>query len=452
MLKAQVVICGAGIAGISTAYSLAVEKGLQDILLVDERPPLSLTSDRSSECYRNWWPSAPMVALMQRSIDRLEDLARQSHNVFHLNRRGYLYCTADPAQVETLQRSARQVSALGAGPLRVHTGMASEAAYQPAPPEGFQGQPTGADLLLDPALVRRHFPYLATDVTAALHVRRAGWFSAQQLGMWLLDSARQHGVRLLAGKVVRTQTHGGRMQAVHLEDGTVIQTPIFVNAAGPLLDSVALLLDLQLPLFHELHLKVALKDSLGVLSRTAPLVIWTDPQHLDWTAEERQTLEEDGLGYLLGQLPPGLHTRPEGGAGSPIILALWEYHLQHTTPTWPIPLDPLYADVVLRGLGRMLPGMQAYRHKTSRPVIDGGYYTKTAENRPLVGRLAVEGAYVLGALSGFGLMAASGAAELLANIITGAPLPGYAAAFNPERFQDPAYQAEPESETVSGQL
>jgi len=37
---ANVVICGAGIAGISAAYHLAVRHGLQNVVLVDERAPL----------------------------------------------------------------------------------------------------------------------------------------------------------------------------------------------------------------------------------------------------------------------------------------------------------------------------------------------------------------------------------------------------------------------------
>ena len=94
---AEAVICGAGIAGIATAYHLA-RRGVTDVVLVDERPPLSLTSDKSTECYRNWWPGPgdAMVAAMNRSIDLLEELARESGNVFGLNRRGYLYATADP--------------------------------------------------------------------------------------------------------------------------------------------------------------------------------------------------------------------------------------------------------------------------------------------------------------------------------------------------------------------
>src|SRR6266850_2345552 len=117
---AEVVICGAGIAGIAAAYHLAVRRGVRGIVLVDERPPLSLTSDKSTECYRNWWPGPgnDMVALMNRSIDLLEELARESGNAFRMNRRGYLFATADPVRASELVRFAQEASALGAGPVR----------------------------------------------------------------------------------------------------------------------------------------------------------------------------------------------------------------------------------------------------------------------------------------------------------------------------------------------
>ena len=53
-MSGEVVICGAGIAGVAAAYHLAVRRGVRDVVLVDERPPLTLTSDKSAECYRNW--------------------------------------------------------------------------------------------------------------------------------------------------------------------------------------------------------------------------------------------------------------------------------------------------------------------------------------------------------------------------------------------------------------
>src|SRR5438874_13604092 len=165
----EVVICGAGIAGIAAAYHLAVRRGLTDVVIVDERPPLSLTSDKSTEGYRNWWPGPgdAMVAAMNRSIDLLEELARESGNVFRMNRRGYLFATADPARVGRFVTAAEEAAALGAGRARVHATVSSD--YRPAPADGFEDQPVGADVITKPALIRRHFPYLADDTVAVLH-------------------------------------------------------------------------------------------------------------------------------------------------------------------------------------------------------------------------------------------------------------------------------------------
>ncbi|RPJ26830.1 MAG: FAD-binding oxidoreductase, partial [Chloroflexi bacterium] len=78
---ADIVICGAGITGVAAAHFLS-KAGTRNILLIDEGSPLSLTSDRSTECYRNWWPDVEMLALMNRSIDLMEAFADESGNVF----------------------------------------------------------------------------------------------------------------------------------------------------------------------------------------------------------------------------------------------------------------------------------------------------------------------------------------------------------------------------------
>jgi hypothetical protein len=44
-----------------------------------------------------------------------------------------------------------------------------------------------------------------------LHARRCGWFSGQQLGMWMLEQARAAGVRFLSGRVTGVDTTGGRV-------------------------------------------------------------------------------------------------------------------------------------------------------------------------------------------------------------------------------------------------
>jgi glycine/D-amino acid oxidase-like deaminating enzyme len=443
---ADVVICGAGISGIAAAYHLTVKQRLSNVVLVDERPPLTLTSDKSTECYRNWWPGPgdAMVRLMNRSIDLLEALAAESGNYYHMNRRGYVFLTANAQRASAFKETAATISALGAGPVRLHAGRSAVSAYQPAPASGYTDQPTGADLLLDAALIQQHFPFVASDTVAVLHTRRCGWLSAQQLGMYLLEQAKARGVTVIRGRLTEVMLEHGRVAGVRVQQGrgtAPIQTRTFVNAAGPLLKQVGHLLGVDVPVFNELHGKVIFEDTLGVVPREAPLMIWSDPVTLPWSAEERQSLaENDATRWLLDKMPAGVHFRPEGGPHSRILLLLWTYHLEPQEPVWPPRFAPEYAEVVLRGMTRMIPGLAVYLERWHRPVVDGGYYCKTRENRPLIGPLPVDGAYILGALSGFGIMASMAAGELLAAHVTGSALPEYAAAFVLSRYDDAAYQ------------
>ena len=445
---AEVVICGAGIAGIATAYELVVRRGARGVVLVDERPPLSLTSDKSTEAYRNWWPGPDdaMVQLMNHSIDRLEALAHDTGNLFRLNRRGYVYATADPARVPAVRQAAESAQAQGAGPLRVDD-------YSPSPAEDFETKLTGADLLFDPALIRRHFPYLSERALAVIHARRAGWFSSTEFGTYLLDCGRAAGLSFVSGRVSGVEAAGGRVRAVRLGDGQSISCGAFVDAAGPHANEVAELLGLELPLYCERHQKLAFHDHLGVVPRAAPLLIWADPQHLAWSDDEREALAEDeATRPLVQQMPAGVHLRPEGGGGSDILLMLWAYDAHPVPPVFPPDFDPMFADVVLRGLAAMLPGLARYIGRAPRPSLDGGYYVKTRENRLLAGPLLVEGAYVIAGLSGYGLMAACAAAGLLADHMTGAAPPAYANAFSPERYNNAEYLKQIETWDDSGQL
>ena len=65
---------------------------------------------------------------------------------------------------------------------------------------------------------------------------------------------------------------------------------------------------------------------------------------------------------------------------------------------------------------------------------------RTRENRPLIGPVPVEGAYLVRVL-GFGVMASCAARELVARHITEAALPDYAPAFLLSRYDDVAYSA-----------
>ena len=398
-------IVGAGIAGVSAAYHLAVRRGIGNVVLIDPRPPLTLTSDKSTECYRNWWPDRPMVGLMNRSIDIFEELSEETE--FGLNRNGYLFVTGREETMTALTAQVTAVSQLGA-----------------------------TAELLGPAQLRDRYPYVTEVARGAVRVDRAGWFRAQDLGQWMLDRARAAGARLTTGQVVTV----GDGQ-VGLADGTSLSTPAVVVAAGPLSGEVAGYAGVHLPLFSELHLKVAFKDHLGVIPRDAPMTIWSDTQRIEWSEEEREELAAMGRQDVLGEMPIYCHFRPEGGTESPYFVALWEYHGQVVEPSWPLPVDSLYPEVVMRGLTTMVPGLAVYADRLPESFVDGGYYTKTRENRPLIGPTGVEGVHLLTGMSGFGVMVSAGAADLLARHLVGDPLPDYADAFLLSRYEDPSYVA-----------
>src|SRR3990172_11219483 len=219
---AEIVICGAGIAGVSTAYQLAVKHGMKNIVIVDPLPPLTMTSDKSTECYRNWWPGPgdDMVQLMNRSIDIMEDLHREAPNRLPMNRRGYLYATANPRGVESMIANAEEITSLGAGDLRVYRNSSDDPKYLPVSQHGLFDAPTGADLFLDPSLIRKHFPYVTARAIALVHARRCGWFAAQQFGMYMLEQAIAAGAAHVTGRVSGVGVEGGGVKSVRIETKT----------------------------------------------------------------------------------------------------------------------------------------------------------------------------------------------------------------------------------------
>ena len=455
---AEVVVVGAGIAGVSAAFHLAVRQGLDGVVLVEAGDPLALTSDKSTECYRNWWPGPgdAMVALMNRSIDVMEQLERESGGRLRLNRRGYLFATAEPSRTDAFRAMALEAQSLGAGELRVHDGSGSSPDYVRSRAHGFEGIPSGADLITDPAFIRTELPYLDPSTVAVLHARRCGWLSAQQLGMSMLERARDRGVKLIRGQVTDVDTRGGRICTVsvarpgeHIE----IDTGALVLSPGPHLAELAGKLGIELPIACERHVKVMFRDTERAVPGDAPMLIWADPVELPWSDEERAVLAADEeTRSLVEPFPAGIHGRPEGTPGDHWLMMLWTYDTETVTPVFPIPYDERLPEIALRGWSRMLPSLERYFARLPRMTVDGGYYVRTPENRPLVGPLPIAGAYVNAAWSGFGIMGACAGGELLAAHVCGAALPAYSDAFLPARFDNPGYLDAFASDGADGQL
>ena len=434
--RAGIAICGAGIVGIATAYALSQQANPCDVVLIDPRAPLSLTTAASGENYRNWWPHPTLVAFMDRSLDLLEDLHRKFDGTFRMTRRGYAYATRERDSQGFLARLTALYGNVGAGPVRV---------FEPGDPAPASA-PRGVDVILDQPTIRDRFPHLTDGISALAHVRRAGDFDTQQFGQRLLSRAKACGVRELRGEITAIQESeaGFRITVKTAGDSVTLGADKLVNAAGPFAARLAEMLGIALPLKCIYQQKIAFEDRAGVLPRQAPFTIDLDAAKLAWSAEETALLASDpGTHWLTETLPGGLHIKPEGGTEGRWVKLGWAYNDRPSEPAWDPSGSDDFPEVLLRRARQLVPGLQIYGETIPRPFSHyGGYYTRTSDNWPLIGPMGDSDAFMVCGLSGYGTMAAAAAGELCAAWATGRDLPGYAPSLSLARYDNPLLMAE----------
>ena len=422
----EIAVIGAGIAGIATAYYLAVEHERASIVLIDPRPPMSYTSAQSGDNYRNWWPHATMTAFANDSIDLLQLLADETNNIPCITQRGYVLATRR-SDVEALR-----------------------ADLQPG---------VDVDVVSGRSRVPGKFPALSEEIECVLHVRKAGDFSSQQMGQFMLERIRAAGGKRLPGTVtaITTGTPFSLQVAVGSETRT-IQADVIVNAAGPFAKRVAAMVDIELPVKNVYQQKLAFEDTLGAVPRDMPFSIDLDSKRLPWTEDERAVLEADAdYAWLTEKMPGGVHCRPEGGLRGRWVKLGWAFNQRASNPQEDLAnepaIHPQFPEIVMRGAASLIPALAPYVDAPpTRYSHYGGYYTMTEENWPLIGPAGPPGSYMVAALSGFGSMMACAAGRLCAGWVCGAELPGYATNVSLARYQDAGLLAELQAASSKGLL
>jgi glycine/D-amino acid oxidase-like deaminating enzyme len=410
--EVEVAIVGAGVAGIATAYYLCVEYDTRSVLLIDYRQPMSYTSAQSGDNYRNWWPHPTMTAFTDDSIDLMERLARDTNNVFNMSNRGYVLATRRADIDDRVAKVQQNVD---------------------------------ADVFSDHNQIRRLFPALSEDIKNVIHIKRGGDISGQQLGTYMLERIRAAGGKRLHGEVVRvTKNSAFSIQVESADETRTIAADVVVNAAGPYAGQVAAMLGDALPVKNVYQQKIAFDDRYAAIPRDMPFSIDLDEKSLGWTAEENALLASDPeLAWLTGPLPAGTHCRPDGGAQGTWVKLGWAYNEKKSEPRRDLANetanDPQFMEIVMRGAAALLPSLKRYiETPPARFAHYGGYYTMTKENWPLIGPMGPDGAYVVGALSGFGSMSACAAGKLCAAWVCGDALPDYATDLSLARYEDTA--------------
>lgn len=421
MKNTRIAICGAGIAGIATAYYLAVKCRQRGVVLIDRLQPLSLTTSKSGENIRDYWPQPCMASLSDHSIELMEELAEESSDVFKLRFSGYDFVSESPSR-------AIFPSEIYGGQRPVH--------------------------IIDRASIKQAFPWLSDAISQVVHIPRAGTIDVYALGSLLLDRARRAGVEMLQARVWAIhQPASGSFQLQLDCNGAVatLRAEKLVLAAGPFTSELASMLGIELPIENFLQRKIVIKDPLRIVPRDMPFTVFADPQQLNWNDEERELISADpDYRWLADEFPAGLHIKPE--SRDQVKLG-WAYNRLPSIPRWEPQDDVDFPNIVVRGASRFMPALKAYVEELPTPVVQmAGYYSRTPENWPLIGPLEVEGCFAVAALSGFGTMAACAAGELCAAWMTDKPLPGYARNFHPDRYSDPEIMTEISQIESDGQL
>lgn len=302
---------------------------------------------------------------------------------------------------------------------------------------------------LNANFIQKSKPYLSEKVQKVVTIKNAGSIDVYAMGSLLFREAKKKGATFIQSeiKAIHQNKHDFDLQ---LAD-ELIKVDKLCIAAGPFINDIAAMLQLNFPIENRLQQKFILPDPQKIIPKNMPFTIYADAQYLDWSEEEAAFFASNNdYKWLLNEFPGGLHVKPTSEG----VKLGWAFNTQAENPTWEPANMELFPQVVLKGASRFIPGLAAYENEIPTPIIRyGGYYTRTKENWPLIGPTKDANVFVIGALAGYGTMSACAAGELCAHYINKQEqLPSYAAYFHPLRYENDQMIQQMKALKVDGQL
>jgi sarcosine oxidase subunit beta len=380
--RADVVVIGAGIVGLSIAYQLARRGGGRIVVLEKGAGVAEGSTGASSACIRLRYTHDEVVRLAQAGMQiyrRWPEFTGLPSPRADFARTGVLWMLREDRA--TVESEGNRMAALGA---RV--------------------------LVLDADAVRERFAVLSTcgepfDPDADDHecsdhpsylFEEEGGYCTDPAGanQDLLDAARREevDVRLRTG-VGGVRSAGGRVQGVDLEDGSAIDAPVVVNAAGPWCNGVNAMAGLELAwTLRPTRVQVLFRVSAAQVYGGLPLVA-------------------DAGG--------GIYFRPESGGQQLLVGSIRGEDERELVPDpdhYDRALDDAMQQRLLHALHHRLPSLP---HR-GRVTGVAGLYTITDEDmHPVVGPTELEGFVVANGFSGHGFKLAPAVGSMVARWLTG---------------------------------
>ena len=359
--RADVVVIGAGIMGLSVAYHLA-EQGVTRVTVVDQGYLCGGASGRNGGGVRAQWSSETNVRLMLESIQMCREFAAKMKINVWFRQGGYLFLARSPADRERLEKSVALQKDCGLS-TRMLTARQASGIVAELDPDGIEA----ASYNPDDGVV---FPWPFV------------WGYAQ--------AARRRGVEVATWQeVIGFETTGSRIDGVRLQasgppgiparDSTTVHTHKVVNAAGAWSPAIARMLGVELPNKPHRH----------EICSTEPLKPWLKPLVADLS---------DGLYFSQS-------TRGEivGGVGNEYVAPGLDQQSSHA-----------FLGKYARALVRTCPVLADV--KVLRQWA--GCYDLTPDANPVVGPVdEVENFYQASGFMGHGFMMAPVVGKLLAQLV-----------------------------------
>lgn len=223
--RADVVVIGAGIMGLSLAYNLAQAKPRRSITVVEASYLCSGASGRNGGGVRAQWANELSVRLMQESLEEFRGFARRHRINTWFRQGGYLFLARNDLRAAELERSVA---------VQRRCGLDTE--------------------LLPPRSIRDIAPEVSDEgvLVASYNAHDAVVFPWPFVWGYA-EGARALGVDIETfTRVVGIDVENGRVRRVHTDRGT-IETEVVVVACGALSPSVARMASVELPTHPHRH-------------------------------------------------------------------------------------------------------------------------------------------------------------------------------------------------------
>lgn len=259
--KAEAIIIGGGIIGLSTAYHLAA-KGLTDVLLLDKSMLGQGSTGKCAGGIRTQFSTEINIRFSLESVKVFDRFEQDFGADPEFRRVGYLFLASTAEQMAVLENNA---------------GLAAR--------HGVEVE------LLDPAGIRDRWPFLETaDTLGGSYSPQDGYAGPYEVCQGFARAARKLGVNIQEEtEVVGIETSGGGIKGVVLANGKKVATDMVINAAGPFAGRVAALAGAELPV-KPYRRQLLFSDPFDLLPEKFPLII---------DLEQSWYIRREGAGLLL---------------------------------------------------------------------------------------------------------------------------------------------------------